>query len=98
MEFKKPAVCGTLESSDIMITILAQDEKDITVELSSSVEKQFGDDIRQLIKQTVSDLGVDGVFVKAVDKGALDCTIKARVKTAIFRACEVNTFGGQING
>lgn len=80
-----------------MITIVEQDKPEVTVDLTSSVEKQFGDDIRALISQTVRDLGLTGVLVQATDKGALDCTIKARVKTAVYRACETTQFGGAAN-
>lgn len=96
MKIKKTAICGTLESSDIMITVMPAEE--IKVELNSSVEKQFGEEIRQLITKTVSDMGVTGALVQAQDKGALNCTIKARVKTALCRACETNQFGGVSNG
>lgn len=98
MKFKKPAVCGTLESSDIMVTILEDESQEVAVELTSSVEKQFGDDIRKLIETTVRELGLTGVLIQATDKGALDCTIKARVKTAVYRACETTQFGGVANG
>lgn len=96
MELKKIAVCGTMESSDIMITISPADA--LTIELSSTVEKQFGEDIRDMITKTLNDLDIKTAHIKAVDKGALDCTIIARVKTAVYRACEVNTMGGFING
>ena len=43
MEILKPAMAGTLESSDAQVTV--------------------------------------------VDKGALDCTLKARVECAVFRSC-----------
>ena len=32
-------------------------------------------------------LGVENARVSVVDKGALDCTIKARVECAVFRSC-----------
>ena len=37
--------------------------------------------------------GVDGIKVIASDKGALDCTIRARIKTAILRACDSQDYG-----
>lgn len=36
--------------------------------------------------ETLENLGVDDVKIAIVDKGALDCTIKARVEGAIFRS------------
>ena len=41
MEIKKPAVAGTLESSDCMVTVEPGDGK-VDLELSSVVIRQFG--------------------------------------------------------
>ena len=38
--------------------------------------------------ETLERLGVDNVRVTVVDKGALDCTLKARVECAVFRSCD----------
>ncbi|MBQ9410399.1 MAG: citrate lyase acyl carrier protein [Bacteroidales bacterium] len=80
----KNSIAGTLESGDIMISI--GPGKGLEVELQSSVEAQFGRQIRQLIKETLEGLGVKDASVKAIDKGALDCTIRARVTAAAVRA------------
>ena len=78
------AVAGTLESGDIMIQIAPGDG--LQVELQSSVAAQFGRQIKALITETLTGLGVDNAYVKATDKGALDCTIRARVTAAAVRA------------
>ena len=39
---------------------------------------------------TLSRLGVENAAVTVVDKGALDCTIKARVECAVFRSSGVS--------
>ncbi len=88
MELKKAGIAGTMESSDIMVTVEKESCDGVQIELESSVEKQFGDAIRKVIRETAEALEVNNVKIKAVDKGALDCTIRARVKTAIYRACE----------
>ncbi len=87
MEIQKIATAGTLESSDIMVTLIPAEGGGVEIELDSSVEKQFGAKIRKTIAETLKKLEVGAVKVKAVDKGALDCTIRARVKTAVLRAC-----------
>jgi citrate lyase subunit gamma (acyl carrier protein) len=74
-----------MESSDIMIT-LEPGKAGIEIDLQSMVEKQYGRQIRQVINNTLADLQVKQAKVTAVDKGALDCTIQARVKTAVYRA------------
>ena len=58
----------------------------LSIELDSSVEAQFGRQIRSLIAETLKGLGIEKAQVKAVDKGALDCTIRARVTAAAVRA------------
>jgi citrate lyase subunit gamma (acyl carrier protein) len=77
---------GTLESSDITIQIEKNDGNGIELILKSTVENQFGKQIKKVIFETLLELGVENAFVLANDKGALDCTIRARVRTAIGRA------------
>ncbi|MBO1305155.1 citrate lyase acyl carrier protein [Enterococcus sp. 669A] len=88
MEITKSAVAGTVESSDIMITLDPSDGGKIEIELDSSVEKQFGDQIRKVIKETLEKLEITSAKVVAVDKGALDCTVQARTVTAAYRAAD----------
>ena len=87
MQILKTSVAGTMESSDIMIT-LEPGSGGIEIDLNSVVEKQYGRQIRSVISNTLADLDVKSAKVKAVDKGALDCVIQARVKTAVHRAGE----------
>lgn len=87
MEIKKSAVAGTLESSDAMVTI-EPNENGIEVELESSVINQFGHSIKNTVLKTLECLGVENAKIKIVDKGALDCTLKARVEGAVFRAVD----------
>ncbi len=89
MDLKKIAVAGSLESSDILITIEPSDEKEIYIHLKSSVEKQFGKQIIKTIRETLIEIGVKKAVVRAVDKGALDCVIKARVQGAACRAAGI---------
>lgn len=91
MELKKSAMAGTLESSDIQVTIEPGNGEGVTITLKSSVEKQFGKQIRSVIMETLTDLGVQSAAVTAVDKGALDCTIKARVQAAAYRSADQQT-------
>ena len=86
MEILKSAVAGTLESSDAMVTV-EPGEGGISLELSSSVMNQYGRQIKATILETQERLDVKDARVTVVDKGALDCTIKARVECAVFRSC-----------
>lgn len=86
MEIKKIGMAGTMESSDISITIEPSEESGINVILQSPLEKQFGKQIIEVIKETISSKGVESAIVKAIDKGAIDYVIKARTETALYRA------------
>jgi len=87
MEIRKAAVAGTLESSDCMVTV-EPGEGALQLELSSSVIRQYGVQIRRVISETLDRLEVREGRVTVVDKGALDCTIKARVECAVYRGSE----------
>jgi len=88
MELKKTAVAGTMESGDIMVTIEPKAEGGVTLELESNVKQQYGRQIEAVIRETLAGLGVANAAVNAVDKGALDCTVRARVSAAAYRAAE----------
>lgn len=87
MEIKTTAVAGTLESSDIQIMI-SKGSNGIEIDLESEVEKAYGDQIRKVITETLEKYGLKDTKVKATDKGALDCVIKARALAAAQRATE----------
>ena len=88
MQLIKTAMAGTMESGDIMVTIEPRDSGGITLELTSSVMQQYGRRIEAVIRETLGELGVANAAVSAVDKGALDCTVRARVSAAAFRSAE----------
>lgn len=96
MEIKQNASAGTTESSDILITLTQNEVNEIQIELDSSVEKQFGRQIRAKIQETLEKLAVTNVKVQAVDKGALDCTIEARTVAAVYRAAGKETIDWQV--
>ena len=89
MEILKPAMAGTLESSDAQVTVEPGEGK-IELSLESSVLNQYGRQIRQTVLETLDRLGVDNARVTVVDKGALDCTLKARVECAVFRSSDAS--------
>lgn len=87
MEIKKPGMAGTLESSDCQVTVEAGEGK-IDLALESVVINQFGNQIRKVTMETLERLGVDDVKITIIDKGALDCTLKARIEGAVYRSQE----------
>ena len=86
MLIEKSAVAGTLESSDAQVTVEPA-EGGIELEISSSVMNQYGRQIKATVLETLDRLDVKSGRVTVVDKGALDCTLKARVECAVFRSC-----------
>ncbi len=93
MEIIKSAVAGTLESSDCMVTIEPA-ENGIELDLDSAVIRQYGRRIMEVALETLERIDVKNARVTIVDKGALDCTIKARVECAAMRA---SGYEGRIN-
>ena len=87
---------GTMESNDIMITVEPSDEGGVQVDLTSSVYQQFGKQIIAVIRETAADYGVENALITAVDKGALDCTVRARVATALTRAAECHDYTWEV--
>ncbi|MGL5437071.1 MAG: citrate lyase acyl carrier protein [Lachnospiraceae bacterium] len=88
MNLKKSAIAGTYESSDVSVRVEPYDNG-IEIELESSVMDQYGDQIKETAMEVLENLQVSGVKVVIIDKGALDCTLRARIEAAIFRACDM---------
>ncbi len=86
MKIEKPAVAGTLESSDAMVTVEPNEGAGISLDLDSSVIQQYGRQIKKVVLETLERLEVTDARVHIVDKGALDCTLKARVECAVYRS------------
>ena len=84
-EIVRRATAGTLESSDAYVE-LEPGAGEIEIELDSVVEGQFGAQIRRVVAEVLDEQGVGSARVKLVDRGALDCVIRARVETAVAHA------------
>ncbi|MFC2734420.1 MAG: citrate lyase acyl carrier protein [Oribacterium sp.] len=98
MTIEKSAMAGTLESSDAQVTVEPADGLKLFIE--SSVINQYGRQIKATVLETLERLGVKDAKVSVVDKGALDCTLKARVECAVLRSCNASAknipWGGMI--
>lgn len=88
MKIEILAMAGTLESSDALVTVEPNEQgvDGIEFELESVVIHQYGHQIRKVVMETLARLDVTQGKVRVVDKGALDCTLKARTECAVFRA------------
>ncbi|MDR1449165.1 MAG: citrate lyase acyl carrier protein [Propionibacteriaceae bacterium] len=86
MDIERDAIAGTLESSDVLVRVSPHPV--LEVDLTSAVEAQYGDDIRQLIDDTLRRLGVQAGRIVIEDRGALDCTVRARLEAAVARSTD----------
>ncbi len=85
MKILKSATAGTLESSDLMVTISpAGGKREIVID--SIVAAQFYDAILATVKQVLDEQNIDEVYVEIHDKGALDFAIRARLEVALEKA------------
>lgn len=85
MEIIKTAMAGTLESGDAQVTVEPGNSGTI-IDISSIVLNQYGRQIKAVVIETLNTLGVKTAHVSIIDKGALDCTIRARTECAVYRA------------
>lgn len=87
MKIVREALAGTQESSDLMVKIAPADSE-LEIVIHSEVMKQFGEQIRQVVEETLRTMGVQQGLVIVEDKGALDCVIRARLQSAVLRATD----------
>ncbi|MBM6786303.1 citrate lyase acyl carrier protein [Collinsella tanakaei] len=88
MVIEKTAMAGTLESSDAQVTVSPADTLEVVIE--SSVINQYGRQIKATVEDVLDRLDIKQGLISVVDKGALDCTIKARVECAVFRSYDAS--------
>lgn len=78
------ATAGTLESSDVFVT-MEPHEGGLEIEIDSVVKNQYGDAIRAAVEDVMQHMQIENARVSVIDRGALDCVIRARVETAALR-------------
>ena len=81
------ASAGTLESSDAYVEIEPTENGNV-IRIESVVMEQFGEAIEQAVYAVLKEQSVDNASVRIIDRGALDCVIRARVETALLRGGE----------
>ena len=84
MVIVKSAAAGTLESSDVYVEVEPANEG-ICLHLESVVKHQFGEQIEKTVREVLAENGVEKASLRIVDRGALECVIRARVETALVR-------------
>ena len=73
-EILQRATAGTMESSDAYVEIEPNENG-----------LEIGQDIEQSVQAVLLRYGVKDAKVTLIDRGALDCVIRARMETAIRR-------------
>jgi len=86
MQIKRKAAAGTSQSSDLMVVVEPSDT--LSIEIESTVKKQYEELIRTRIQAPLQRLGVTAARIRVSDRGALDYAIDARVEAALRRAAE----------
>jgi citrate lyase subunit gamma (acyl carrier protein) len=77
---------GSLSSSDCLITVTEHDHK--VIEIESVVYDAFHTQIEAVINAVLKEENMTNIHVAIQDKGALDYTIEARLRSAIMRLKE----------
>ena len=80
----KKVSAGTMESSDAYVEIEPGTDG-VKLQLESVVMGQFGETIEKAVRNVLQEMEVENAKVRVVDRGALECVIRARVETAVLR-------------
>lgn len=83
MDIIQRATAGTMESSDAYVEVTPG--QGVQLELESVVYAQFGEQIETVVQQVLQEQGVENAGIRVVDRGALECVLRARVETALLR-------------
>ncbi len=84
MRINRTAQAGTMQSSDLLVTVEPADE--LLVEIESTVQKLFGHLIEAQVMRVIKRLSIEQGRIAVNDRGALDYAIDARVEAALRRA------------
>lgn len=85
MQIQRSARAGTLESSDVLVEMIPGDQP-MELEIHSPVMSRYGEAIRQSALEFLHRAGVTKGLVRLEDRGALDCTLNARLEACLERA------------
>ena len=89
MRLENTGIAGTLDSSDVMVTVKPNPASGIDIQIESSVIAQYGDEMRETVKSVMQEFDITDAVVELQDKGAMDCVLRARAETAVCRALGV---------
>ncbi len=88
MVIVRPAMSGTMESSDVQISIRPNSNSKNEIVINSPVKIQFGEAMEQVVEKVLKEMSIQGALVTVNDRGALDATLVARLQTALVRSSD----------
>ena len=91
-QITKKSYAGSLESSDVLVQISPNPGKGLEIDLKSTVKRQFGNAVLATVNDVLREYDVTEALLSIDDKGALDCTIRARVSAAVCRAAALTDY------
>ena len=84
---KKATVGKEKQNADCVITI-EPGKKGIELDFTSLVGVQYGDDMKNTINEMLREYKIEDAKISVVDRGAIDCVLRARLEAVIKRAME----------
>ncbi len=75
--------CGTLESSDCLVTLSASET--LRIDYRGGNAGLFRDRVKTIAMELLGLHGLESVALSVQDNGALEVTLRARMETAIER-------------
>lgn len=86
MEIKKFASAGSLDSSDVLITVELNQNNKNSITINSPFIRQFGQEIKNTVTEILKNLKITSCNIVVQDQGAINEVLVARIITAISRA------------
>lgn len=83
MKITKQTTAGSLESSDVLITL--KPGTGIKINIESKFIKQYGDELDKITKNTLKELNVTDCLISLNDQGALPAVLRARIIASVER-------------
>ena len=85
VEILTSVVAGSLESSDVLVSLAPSQNGELDLQIESIVIKQFGRRIHAVAEEMLQQQSVQSRMIRIQDRGALECTLRARLETALAR-------------
>ena len=84
---KKACAGNEAQNADCVVTI-EPNESGIEFSLDSLVKTQYGKAIEKSTYDELKKYGITDCHISIVDRGAIDCVLRARLEAAIKRSME----------